>query len=253
MECKNCKRFTPSPFQHSFSTALEQTKNQAWQTRNSSWIVTPTSSLAPSLTGTCFCSGDCLFSYLLSHDLLSCRSPDLALHFFKRAELREQQQWLATQQPLAHADDTSHTSLLMNDAAALAAAVTACGAGGLDEPGGGVADSLAGNLAAAAINPGQGGGCAASATGCGGSGSSSGGATAAASIAATTVDSVVAGVAPSRGSTRLLASGGTTAGNANHRGVGAAGAAGASTMSADDAENSPHAGGGGGCVPVALT
>ena len=59
-ECKNCHRFTPMPFKHSFSAALDQTKNQSWQTAHG-WIVTPTSSHTPSLASTIFCSGDCLF------------------------------------------------------------------------------------------------------------------------------------------------------------------------------------------------
>ena len=97
--CHNCKRFTPVPFKHSFSTALEQTKNQSWKTHNSSWMVTPTASLTPALANTVFCSGDCLFSFLFSNELLSSRSPDLALHFFKRTD--EQRQWLASQQPVS--------------------------------------------------------------------------------------------------------------------------------------------------------
>ena len=121
--CKNCKRFTPIPFKHSFSAALEQTKNQSWQT-NGAWIVTPTSSHSGVLANTTFCSGDCLFSCtqrvrshgqrsnalpmptgsrfdagprrlattadLFSHDLLSNKRPDLALHFFKRTDEQRQ-------------------------------------------------------------------------------------------------------------------------------------------------------------------
>ena len=85
--CLNCRRYTPAPFKHSFSTELEQTKNQSWQPPNTGWIVTPTSTLAPGLKGTTFCSGDCLFSYLFSHNLLSAKEPDLALHFFNPAVL----------------------------------------------------------------------------------------------------------------------------------------------------------------------
>ena len=92
--CKNCHRFTPMPFKHSFSTELGQTKNQSWHTDNSSWIVTPTAAVAPALIGATFCSGDCLYSYLFSHELLSTRSPDVSLHFFKRTD--EQRQWLAS-------------------------------------------------------------------------------------------------------------------------------------------------------------
>ena len=33
-----------------------------------------------------FCSGDCLFSYLFSRDLLSNQKADDALHFFKRVD-----------------------------------------------------------------------------------------------------------------------------------------------------------------------
>jgi len=31
-----------------------------------------------------FCSGDCLYSFLFSNELLSNEKPDVALHFFKR-------------------------------------------------------------------------------------------------------------------------------------------------------------------------
>ena len=98
--CHNCRRFTPVPFKHSFSTALEQTKNQSFAPQNSSWMVTPTASLTPALTGTVFCSGDCLFSFLFSKELLSSRNPDQALHFFKRTD--EQRQFLASQSLLMH-------------------------------------------------------------------------------------------------------------------------------------------------------
>lgn len=81
------------PFKHSFVAALDQTKNQSWQISHA-WIVTPTSSHSPPLNGTVFCSGDCLFSYLFRHDLLSNKSPDVALHFFKRSD--EQRPWLGT-------------------------------------------------------------------------------------------------------------------------------------------------------------
>jgi hypothetical protein len=92
--CQNCMRFTPMPFKHSFSAMLEHTKNQSWQNSSQSWLVTPTSSMTPSLSDTVFCSGDCLFSYLFRHELLSNKSPDIALHFFKRAD--EQRPWLGS-------------------------------------------------------------------------------------------------------------------------------------------------------------
>ena len=40
--CKNCGRFSAAPYLHSFSAALDQTKNQTYQ-NNNGWIVTPTS------------------------------------------------------------------------------------------------------------------------------------------------------------------------------------------------------------------
>ena len=92
--CQNCLRFTPMPFKHSFSAMLEHTKNQSWQNSSQSWLVTPTSTMTPSLSDTVFCSGDCLFSYLFRHELLSNKSPDVALHFFKRAD--EQRPWLGS-------------------------------------------------------------------------------------------------------------------------------------------------------------
>ena len=61
--------------------------------------------LTPALTGTVFCSGDCLFSFLFSKELLSSRNPDQALHFFKRTD--EQRQWLASQS-LLNASDADH-------------------------------------------------------------------------------------------------------------------------------------------------
>ena len=84
--CKNCQRFTAAPYLHSFSTPLDQCKNQSWQTSNNGWIVTPTSSAGgtAAMAESAFCSGDCLFSYLFSHDLLSNQKADDALHFFKR-------------------------------------------------------------------------------------------------------------------------------------------------------------------------
>ena len=86
--CKNCQRFTAAPYLHSFSTPLDQCKNQSWQTNNNGWIVTPTSSASGTATmaDAAFCSGDCLFSYLFSHDLLSNQKADDALHFFKRVD-----------------------------------------------------------------------------------------------------------------------------------------------------------------------
>ena len=82
--CLNCQRFTPMPFKHSFVAALDQTKNQSWQNSHA-WIVTPTSSHSPPLTGTVFCSGDCLFrcrhrTVLLSvHGMLNCHALSAAL------------------------------------------------------------------------------------------------------------------------------------------------------------------------------
>ena len=86
--CKNCHLHTPAPYLHSFSTPLDQCKNQSWQTSNNGWIVTPTSSAGgmAALADSAFCSGDCLFSYLFSHDLLSSQKEDDALHFFKRVD-----------------------------------------------------------------------------------------------------------------------------------------------------------------------
>ena len=86
--CKNCMLHTPAPYLHSFSTPLDQCKNQSWQTSNNGWIVTPTSSAGgtAAMAESAFCSGDCLFSYLFSHDLLSSQKADDALHFFKRVD-----------------------------------------------------------------------------------------------------------------------------------------------------------------------
>jgi len=86
--CKNCQLHTPAPYLHSFSTPLDQCKNQSWQTSNNGWIVTPTSSAGgtAAMAESAFCSGDCLFSYLFSHDLLSSQKADDALHFFKRVD-----------------------------------------------------------------------------------------------------------------------------------------------------------------------
>lgn len=125
--CKNCNRFTAMPFKHSFSTALEQTKNQSWQTSNGSWMVTPTSKITPVLANTTFCSGDCLFSYLFSHDLLSNKTPDLALHFFKRSD--EQRQWLGSQQPqlVLHGDEGGPDGSVFNGDAAASSSAAADG------------------------------------------------------------------------------------------------------------------------------
>ena len=86
--CKNCRRFTAAPYLHSFSTALDQCKNQSWQTSSNGWIVTPTSAEGgtEAVAESAFCSGDCLFSYLFSRDLLSNQKADDALHFFKRVD-----------------------------------------------------------------------------------------------------------------------------------------------------------------------
>ena len=86
--CKNCGRFTAVPYLHSFSASLEQCKNQSWHSTNAGWIVTPTSSEAgtQAVSNAAFCSGECLYSYLFSRDLLSNKSADAALHFFKRVD-----------------------------------------------------------------------------------------------------------------------------------------------------------------------
>ena len=86
--CKNCLRFTAAPYLHSFSASLDQCKNQSWQTSNNGWIVTPTSTEGgtAALADSAFCSGDCLFSFLFSRDLISNQRPDDALHFFKRVD-----------------------------------------------------------------------------------------------------------------------------------------------------------------------
>ena len=93
--CKNCARFSPTPFKHSFCAALDQCKNQSFATPNAGWIVTPTSRTSETLTDAIFCSGDCLFSYLFTHELLSNKAPDTSLHFFKRSD--EQRQWVSQQ------------------------------------------------------------------------------------------------------------------------------------------------------------
>ena len=86
--CKNCHLHTPAPYLHSFSTPLDQCKNQSWQTSSNGWIVTPTSAEGgtEAVAESAFCSGDCLFSYLFSRDLLSNQKADDALHFFKRVD-----------------------------------------------------------------------------------------------------------------------------------------------------------------------
>lgn len=97
--CKNCQLHTPAPYLHSFSTPLDQCKNQSWQTSNNGWIVTPTSSAGgtAAMAESAFCSGDCLFSYLFSHDLLSSQKADDALHFFKRVDTqRATDRWADT-------------------------------------------------------------------------------------------------------------------------------------------------------------
>ncbi|KAL1519746.1 hypothetical protein AB1Y20_023254 [Prymnesium parvum] len=86
--CKNCARFTPVPYVHSFSASLEQCKNQTWHTENAGWIVTPTSSElgTEAVANSSFCSGECLYSFLFSNELLSNKCADAALHFFKRVD-----------------------------------------------------------------------------------------------------------------------------------------------------------------------
>ena len=94
--CKNCHRFNPAPYQHSFSASLDQTKNQSWHASNSGWIVTPTSSEigTAAVSNAAFCSGECLYSFLFSQELLSNKTPDAALHFFKRVDA--QRNWSRT-------------------------------------------------------------------------------------------------------------------------------------------------------------
>ena len=89
--CKNCRRYSPVPYVHSFSASLDQCKNQSWHTANAGWIVTPTSSEAgtAAVSNACFCSGECLYSFLFSRDLLSNKSADAALHFFKRTDIQK--------------------------------------------------------------------------------------------------------------------------------------------------------------------
>ena len=78
--CKNCGRFSAAPYLHSFSAALDQTKNQTYQ-NNNGWIVTPTSCDATTagVAGAAFCSGDCLYSYLFAHDFMTNKTADVAL------------------------------------------------------------------------------------------------------------------------------------------------------------------------------
>ena len=85
--CKNCGRFSAAPYLHSFSAALDQTKNQTYQ-NNNGWIVTPTSCDATTagVAGAAFCSGDCLYSYLFAHDFMTNKTADVALHFFKKVD-----------------------------------------------------------------------------------------------------------------------------------------------------------------------
>ena len=91
--CKNCRRYSPVPYVHSFSASLDQCKNQSWHTSNPGWIVTPTSSEAgtAAVSNAAFCSGECLYSFLFSRDLLSSKSmeADAALHFFKRTDIQK--------------------------------------------------------------------------------------------------------------------------------------------------------------------
>ena len=87
MACKNCHRFAATPYLHSFSAALDQCKNQSWQP-GSGWIVTPTTAQGTeAISGATFCSGDCLYSYIFSHELLSNKEHDAVLHFFKRVDV----------------------------------------------------------------------------------------------------------------------------------------------------------------------
>ena len=85
--CKNCTRCTAHPLKHSFSAPLDKCKNRAWVgSGEGSWVVAPSSSerAAAELDGAAFCSGDCLFSYLFTKDLLNPKELDTALHFFRR-------------------------------------------------------------------------------------------------------------------------------------------------------------------------
>ena len=85
--CHNCHRFNATPYVHSFSAALNQTKNQSWQP-GSGWLVTPTTARGTDeIAGSTFCSGDCLYSYIFSHELLSSKEHDAVLHFFKRVDV----------------------------------------------------------------------------------------------------------------------------------------------------------------------
>jgi hypothetical protein len=87
MACHNCRRFNATPYVHSFSTPLNQTKNQSWQP-GSGWLVTPTTARGTDvIPGSTFCSGDCLYSYIFSHELLSNKEDDAVLHFFKRVDV----------------------------------------------------------------------------------------------------------------------------------------------------------------------
>lgn len=153
--CHNCGRFYATQFKHSFSASLDQTKNQAWQTRDSSWIVTPTSAHTPSLANTMFCTGDCLYSYLFSNELLSTDlRPDVALHFFKRTDC--QRQYLASPPPAApnagsSVGDRAAAAAAEHAAAAQRAAADAAIDGG---DGGGAADAIAQpDLASSSADP----------------------------------------------------------------------------------------------------
>jgi hypothetical protein len=73
---------------HSFTASLEQCKNRSWHTADSSWIVAPTTAdLADDeLQGATYCSQNCLYSFLISNELLCKQQVDSALHFFKRVD-----------------------------------------------------------------------------------------------------------------------------------------------------------------------
>jgi len=113
--CKNCKRCTSRPLQHSFTASLDQSKNRSWVgSGEGGWVVAPSSHehAAAELDGSAFCSGDCLYSFLFSRvrrplrpmrrpradasrvpppllgqDLLASTRPDTALHFFRRHDM----------------------------------------------------------------------------------------------------------------------------------------------------------------------
>ena len=89
VKCKNCERYAANAYHHSFAAPLDQCKNRAWNANESMWIVAPTTAKNAKLEiqNSNFCSGDCLYSFLFSNDLLRSSEPDSELHFFKRVEV----------------------------------------------------------------------------------------------------------------------------------------------------------------------